>query len=74
MSDETFEQRNNNIQRYIESNGKVTAKIRLRDEKLGDVVQIETAWDGIITGIITKMNIVFGYEDIAEIEVLEWSL
>lgn len=62
-----------NIQKYISSQGTVTAKIRLRDEKVGDLIQIETAWDGIITGIITKMTISFGYEDIADIEVLQWS-
>lgn len=62
------------VQKYIQSRGIVTAKIRLRNEKVGDLIQIETAWDGIITGIITKMNIKFGYEDIADIEVLEWSL
>lgn len=65
---------NKNIQKYISSKGTVTAKIRLRNEKVGDLIQIETAWDGIITGIITKMTISFGYEDIADIEVVEWSI
>lgn len=62
------------VEKFIKSRGKVKAKIRLRNERVGDLIQIETAWDGIITGIITKMNITFGYEDIAEIEVLEWPL
>lgn len=62
------------VLKYIQSRGKVNAKIRLRGEKVGDLIQIETAWDGIITGIITKMDITFGYEDIANIEVLEWNL
>lgn len=65
---------NKNIQKYISSKGTVTAKIRLRNEKVGDLIQIETALDGIITGIITKMTISFGYEDIADIEVVEWSI
>lgn len=68
------ERQNRNIQKYISSQGTVTAKIRLRNEKVGDLIQIETAWDGIITGIITKMTISFGYEDIADIEVLEWNI
>ncbi len=62
------------VEKFIKSRGIVKAKIRLRNERVGDLIQIETAWDGIITGIITKMNITFGYEDIAEIEVLEWPL
>lgn len=66
--------RADDVQKYIQSRGKVNAKIRLRNEHVGDLIQIETAWDGIITGIITKMNITFGYEDIADIEVLEWNL
>lgn len=73
-NDTIFSERNANIQKYIQSRGTVTAKIRLRNERVGDLIQIETAWDGIITGIITKMNITFGYEDIADIEVLEWNL
>ena len=61
-----------NIKKYIESEGTVKAKIRLRNEKVGDLIQIETAYDGMVTGIITSMNISLGYEDIADIEVLEW--
>ena len=72
--DDLYEQRNANIKKYIKSRGKVNAKIRLRNERIGDLIQIETAWDGFITGIVTKMDIKFGYEDIADIEVLEWSL
>lgn len=60
------------ILKYMQSMGTVKAKIRLRNERVGDLVQIETAYDGIITGIITSMNISFGYEDLADIEVLEW--
>ncbi len=64
--------RKNDFLKYIQSRGTVSAKIRLKNEKVGDLIQIETAWDGVITGIITSMNISFGYEDIADIEVLEW--
>lgn len=66
--------RDADVLKFIQSKGKVIAKIRLRGEKVGDLIQIETAWNGIITGIITKMDITFGYEDIANIEVLEWNL
>lgn len=72
--EESYVSRAADVKKYITSRGTVTAKIRLRNERCGDLIQIETAWDGIVTGIITKMNITFGYEDIADIEVLEWSL
>jgi hypothetical protein len=62
------------VNKLLKSRGKVRAAIRLRDEKAGDLIQIETAWDGIVTGIITAMSIKFGYEDIADIEVLEWNI
>ena len=62
------------VNKLLKSRGKVRATIRLRDEKVGDLIQIETAWDGIVTGIITAMSIRFGYEDIADIEVLEWNI
>lgn len=60
------------ILKYMQSRGTVKTKIRLRNERVGDLVRIETAYDGIITGIITSMTINFGYEDVADIEVLEW--
>jgi hypothetical protein len=61
-------------QKYINSRGVVKAKIRLRDEKIGDMVTIPTAWDGEITGMITYMNIDFGYEDVADVEITQWSV
>ncbi len=67
-------QKKKDIKKYIQSRGKVKAKIILQNEKIGDLVQIETAYDGIITGIITSMNISFGYKDVADIEVLEWQI
>lgn len=60
------------ILKYMKSTGTVKAKIRLRGEHTGDLVKIETAYDGMITGIIKSMNVHFGYEDTADIEVLEW--
>lgn len=60
------------ILKYMKSKGTAKAKIRLRNERVGDLIQIETAHNGMITGIITSMNISFGYEDIADIEVFEW--
>ena len=63
------------IQKYIKSKGTVTAKVVLRDSLLnlqvGDMVTINTAYDGQITGIITKMNIHFGYNNTADIEIRE---
>lgn len=70
----TLIDKSTDIKKYIQSSGSVHAKIRLRNEKVGDLVQIETAYDGVKTGIITSMNIHFGYEDTADIEVLEWQI
>lgn len=66
-------QKETDIKKYIQSKGTVNAKIRLRGEKVGDLISIETAYDGIVTGIITSMNIAFGYEDVATLEVLAWA-
>ena len=62
------------IKKNMRSGGIIKAKIILENEKVGDLIQIETAFDGIKTGIITSMSISFGYKDIAEIEVLEWPI
>lgn len=63
------------IEKYIRSRGTVTAKIILQNERVGDLITIETAFSGMITGIITSMNLVnLSYDNIAEIEVLEWSI
>ena len=66
------EHKANDIKKYMQSGGVIKAKIVLENEKVGDLIQIETAFDGIKTGIITSMAISFGYRDVAEIEVLEW--
>lgn len=62
------------IKKYMLSGGTVKAKIILSNERVGDLIQIETAFDGIKTGIITSMNVSFGFKDVAEIEVLEWPI
>ena len=51
----------------ILSKGKVTAKIILDGESVGDTVTVETAFDGYVTGVITDM--VYKSPEIAEIEV-----
>lgn len=63
----------NNIKHFIESKGIVKARIILQNEKVGDLIRIETAWDGIVQGIIKKMDISFGINNIADIEVMEWN-
>lgn len=63
----------NDIKHLIESKGIVKARIILQNEKVGDLIKIETAWDGIVQGIITKMDISFGINNIADIEVTEWN-
>lgn len=66
------EQKKGDILKYMRSGGTVTAKIILRGEKPGDLIQIETAYAGMVTGIITSMTVHFGYETTADIEVTEW--
>ncbi len=64
--------RTGDILAMMQSRGTVKAKIILQEERVGDLVTIETAFDGMITGIITSMDIKFGYNNIADIEVIEW--
>lgn len=70
-------QKVSDIQKYIQSTGIVTATIILKDNlknlRLGDMVTITTAYDGQITGIITKMEISFGYNNTAQVEICESS-
>lgn len=66
------EQKKDDIRKYMRSGGTVTAKIILRGEKAGDLIRVETAYAGTVTGIITNMTVHFGYETTADIEVTEW--
>lgn len=67
--------RKEQLKKFIESRGTVRAKIIAKDEQVGDLVTIQTAWDGEVTGIITKMNTHFSnYGTTAEIEVYEWDV
>lgn len=67
--------RKQQLKKFIESRGTVRAKIIPKDEQVGDLVTIQTAWDGEVTGIITKMNTHFNnYGTTAEIEVYEWDV
>lgn len=42
----------------------ITARIELQDESLGDILSIETPYNGIKTGIIKSMNIILGHNKI----------
>lgn len=70
-------QKVSDIQKYIQSTGIVTATIILKDKlknlQVGDMVTITTAYDGQITGIIIKMEISFGYNNTAQVEIRESS-
>jgi len=70
-------QKVSDIQKYIQSTGIVTATIILKDTlknlQVGDMVTITTAYDGPITGIITKMETSFGYNNTAQVEIRESS-
>ncbi len=60
------------IKKFIESPGTVSAKIVVENERIGDLVQIETAFSGTFTGIITSMVLHLGYTDVADIEIRVW--
>lgn len=65
------------IQKFIKSSGIVTANVILKDSlkdlQVGEMVRISTAFDGEITGIVTKMDISFGYYNTAKVEIRESS-
>lgn len=57
---------------FIKSRGTVSAKIVLNGEKVGDIVKIQTAWDGDVVGIITSMTTKLGGTNVADVEIFEW--
>ncbi len=61
------------IQKMLNSSGKIKGKIILQNERVGDLIKIETANEGMKTGIITSMNVSLGYKNVATIEAIEWS-
>ena len=63
------------IKKWQKSEGIVKARIIIRNgERVGDAVSIQTAYDGVQEGIITKMTILPGYNNIADIEVTQWEV
>ncbi|MDD6270760.1 MAG: hypothetical protein PUA67_01810 [Ruminococcus sp.] len=70
-------QKRADIQKFIKSSGIVTANVILKDSlkdlQVGEMVRISTAFDGEITGIVTKMDISFGYYNTAKVEIRESS-
>lgn len=54
------------------SRNEITARIELKDEALGDILSIETPYNGIKTGIIKSMEIILGLNKItATITMIE---
>lgn len=49
----------------------VNARIELEDEKPGDILSVETPYNGVITGIIKSMQINIGHKVTAEITLIE---
>ena len=49
----------------------MTATIILTDERVGDIISIETPYNGIITGIIKSMDITLSTAITAEITLIE---
>lgn len=71
--EEDYIKRDDVIRRYVQnSRHTVKAKIVMQNEMVGDFIEIETAYDGVISGIITSMDISMGFDNIADIEVTEW--
>ena len=66
--------RTNDILKYIKSKGTVQARVILDNNpiKPGDLVTINTAWQGTVKGIITKMTTHFGYQDVADVEIFNY--
>ena len=53
------------------SRNKVKAKIIVNDERIGDIVKIETPYNGLVRGVITLMDInIFG-RAVADVEITE---
>jgi hypothetical protein len=57
------------IKKVLESRGEVKAKIVLEDEQVGDLVDIDTAFEGTIRGIITSMEYTPNFQTIADITI-----
>lgn len=58
---------NNRFNELIESGfgrNEITARIELQDESLGDILTVETPYDGLRIGIIKSMHIILGYNKI----------
>ena len=49
----------------------VNARIELEDEEPGDILSIETPYNGVVTGIIKSMQINIGHKVTAEITLIE---
>lgn len=66
---------NERFNELIESgfiNNEITARIEMQDESLGDILSIETPYNGIKTGIIKSMDIILGFNKItATITMIE---
>lgn len=53
------------------SQNEVTATIILTDEKVGDILSIETPFNGVVTGVIKAMDITLSTAKTAEITLIE---
>lgn len=60
--------------KYEISKGKITAKVILNDEKVGDLVTIKTLYSGDFTGIISSLSISVNADLVADMEVVEWAV
>lgn len=58
--------------KYELSRGKITAKVILNDEKVGDLVTVKTLYSGEFTGIISSLSISVNADLVADMEVIEW--
>lgn len=59
----------NRVYDYYSSNESVSCRVLLNEEEIGDIVTVDTDFDGIRVGAIKKMDFVFTRELTAEVEI-----
>ena len=59
----------NRVYDYYSSNESVSCRVLLNEEELGDIVSVDTDFDGTRIGAIKKMDFTFTREMTAEVEI-----
>ena len=61
--------KSNDIRHIVESQGVLNCKIVLQGERVGDLVDIQTAFDGVVRGIITSLQYKPSSQMIADVTI-----